>query len=148
VEDLKIINSNKNCFILKVDLKFCKMKKSNLLLILAIILFISIIKCGKNDDPYADTETGSKNVGSLQVFPSDNPWNKDISGEEIDPNSDALIAGIGKDVHLHPDFGTEWEGSAIGIPFNVVGKDQPKVNVSFYYHDESDQGPYPIRGTH
>jgi hypothetical protein len=121
-----------------------KMKKSNLILILVIIILITMIKCKKSDDSYTDTETRSKNVGDLQIFPSDNPWNTDISGEKTDPNSDVLIASIGKDGHLHPDFGTKWEGSAIGIPFNVVGKDQAKVNVSFYYSGESDKGPYPI----
>jgi len=121
-----------------------KMKKSNLLLVSVIVIFITMIKCRKSDDSYTDTETRITNVGDLQIFPSDNPWNKDISGEETDPNSDVLIASIGKEVHLHPDFGTTWEGSAIGIPFNVVGKDQPKVNVDFYYSDESDVGPYPI----
>jgi hypothetical protein len=119
-----------------------KMKKYNLLLVFIII--ISMIKCRKSDDYYPDTGNRSTNVGDLQVFPSDNPWNTDISGEETDPNSDILIASIGKDVHLHPDFGTRWEGSAIGIPFNIVGKNQPKVNVSFYYSGESDMGPYPI----
>jgi hypothetical protein len=121
-----------------------KMKRINLLLVLVFIIITSMIKCRKSDDYYPDTSNRSTNVGDLQVFPSDNPWNTAISGEETDPNSDVLIASIGKDVHLHPDFGTTWEGSAIGIPFNVVGKDQPKVNVSFYYSGESDQGPYPI----
>jgi hypothetical protein len=120
------------------------MKKSNLLLVLVIIIILSMIKCRKSDDSNRDTETRSTHVGNVQVFPSDNPWNTDISGEETDPNSDVLIAGIGNDVHLHPDFGTTWQGSAIGIPFNVVGENQPNVNVSFHYNGESDPGPYPI----
>ena len=37
-----------------------------------------------------------------------------------------------------------WEGQPIGIPYNVVEANQPKVNVSFDYADESDPGPYPI----
>ena len=108
-----------------------KMKKYNLLLVLAFIILIIMIKCSKSDDSSTNRETRNNNVGDLQVFPSDNPWNTDISAAETDPNSDILIASIGNDVHLHPDFGTTWQGSAIGIPFNVVGKDQPKVNVTF-----------------
>ncbi len=62
----------------------------------------------------------------------------------MDPNSAAYIASIGADVGLHPDFGTDWEGGMIGIPYAVVPGTQPKVPISFYYADESDPGPYPI----
>jgi hypothetical protein len=49
---------------------------------------------------------------------------------------------------LHPDFGSgDWppgSGSPIGIPYVDVPGTQPLVDVSFYYADESDPGPYPI----
>ncbi len=80
----------------------------------------------------------------LHVFPSDNPWNQEISELPIHPNSDGYLRSIGLDTGLHPDFGSVWEGAPIGIPYVVVGADQPKVPVSFYYADESDPGPYPI----
>jgi hypothetical protein len=83
-------------------------------------------------------------VGSLQVFPQDNPWNTDISNDAVDPNSDNIIAGIGNDIHLHPDFGTVWENAPIGIPYNLVGNNQDMVAVHFDYYSESDPGPYPI----
>ncbi len=79
-----------------------------------------------------------------QLFPPDNAWNTDISQAPLDPASDALIASMGPDRGLHPDFGTIWEGAPIGIPYIVVGGDQPRVPVSFDYADESDLGPYPI----
>lgn len=103
-----------------------------------------LIGCNEKEEPINKTSQGSGNAGGLQIFPSNNPWNKDISGEEVDPNSDNLIESIGKDIRLHPDFGTKWEGAPIGIPFNIVGPGQPKVKVSFYYNSESDPGPYPI----
>lgn len=77
-------------------------------------------------------------------FPDDNPWNKDISAEPIDPDSTAIIASIGSETGLHADFGTMWEGAPIGIPYVVVTGDQSKSPVSFDYGDESDVGPYPI----
>lgn len=92
-------------------------------------------------------------AGSAQVdldlagrrpFPDDNPWNTDISRAPIDPSSDALLASIGLDTGLHPDFGTEYEGAPVGIPYVVVGAGQPRVPVTFEYDDESDPGPYPI----
>ena len=69
------------------------------------------------------------------IFPRDNVWNRDISSEPVDPNSDNLIKSIGLDKSLHPDF---------DIPYVVVSGTQPKVPVEFQYSDESDPGPYPI----
>jgi hypothetical protein len=80
----------------------------------------------------------------LRFFPPDNAWNTDISAAPVDPNSAALIASIGIDRGLHPDFGTVWNGAPNGIPYVVVDSQQPKVPVSFEYADESDPGPYPI----
>ncbi|HTK59697.1 MAG TPA: hypothetical protein VL283_00680 [Candidatus Baltobacteraceae bacterium] len=80
-------------------------------------------------------------VGNCQVFPSDNPWNTDISGAPVHPNSAAYIASIGS-AGLHPDFG---EDPSYGIPYDVVGAGQAKVPIAFTdYGDESDPGPYPI----
>jgi hypothetical protein len=80
-----------------------------------------------------------------QVFPADNPWNTDISAAPVDPNSDALIASIGLDTGLHPDFGTVWKRAPIGIPYCVVPGTQLEVAMRFKaYPDESDPGPYPV----
>jgi hypothetical protein len=78
-------------------------------------------------------------------FPADNPWNQDISNSLVDPNSANLIASIGVDAVLHPDFGTVWNGAPNGIPYVVVSGTQPPVPVSFRsYGGESDPGPYPV----
>jgi hypothetical protein len=80
-----------------------------------------------------------------QVFPADNPWSTDISGAPVDPNSDALIASIGLDTGLHPDFGTVWKKAPIGIPYCVVPSNQMPVIIKYKaYGDESDPGPFPI----
>lgn len=78
------------------------------------------------------------------VFPADNPWNHDISKAPVDPNSQVLLASIGLDKPLHPDFGTTYKGAPSGIPYVVVSGNQPKVPVEFKWPDESDPGPYPI----
>ena len=83
-------------------------------------------------------------LGGMRLLPADSPWNADISKAPVDPNSAAILERAGLDTPLHPDFGTEYDGAPIGIPFVVVGKDQPKVPVAFTYADESDPGPYPI----
>ena len=84
-------------------------------------------------------------VGGCQVFPSDNPWNTDVSILPLDPNSGgymAAIADLGGNQKLHPDFGSF---SGYGIPFVVVPQSQPGVPITFTaYGDESDPGPYPV----
>jgi hypothetical protein len=79
-----------------------------------------------------------------QVFPPDNPWNRPVDREPVDPNSDTLIASIGRDRGLHPDFGASYNGGPFGIPYVVVPGTTPKVPVTFEYADESDPGPYPV----
>ena len=78
------------------------------------------------------------------VFPLNNAWNTDISNFPVHPQSDAFVNSIGRTDHLHPDFGTVWNGAPIGIPYVLVPGSQPKVPVSFDYADESDPGPYPV----
>ena len=78
------------------------------------------------------------------IFPADNAWNRDISSEPVDPNSDNLIKSIGLQKGLHPDFGTTYNGVPNGIPYVVVSGTQQKVPVEFQYADESDPGPYPV----
>jgi hypothetical protein len=80
-------------------------------------------------------------------FPADNAWNRDVSNDPVDPNSDNLIASIGLGTGLHPDFGAGifFAGVPYGIPYVVVPGSQAKVAINFTaYGDESDPGPYPI----
>ncbi|HEX8246474.1 MAG TPA: hypothetical protein VF541_23420 [Longimicrobium sp.] len=84
-------------------------------------------------------------LNGKRPFPADNAWNRDVSGDPVDPNSAALIAACGSaSTGLHPDFGTVWNGAPNGIPYVVVSGSQAKVPVTFYYADESDPGPYPV----
>jgi hypothetical protein len=94
--------------------------------------------------PSIPTATPTPSTSACTIFPSDNPWNTDISGYPVHPNSTAYINFIGGSKFLHPDFGTFWNGEPIGIPYVVVPGTQPLVPVAFMYSDESDPGPYPI----
>lgn len=120
------------------------MSRSNRYFLVCLLLLLNFSGCRKESNVLPAQPTEEKPVGNLQIFPQDNPWNTDISNEDTDPNSDNLIAFIGNDIHLHPDFGTVWENEPIGIPYNVVGRNQPMLPVTFQYHSESDAGPYPI----
>jgi len=79
------------------------------------------------------------------IFPPDNPWNTDVSGYPLHPNSEALIDSIGRHTGMHADFGTEWQGAPIGIPFVLVDSSTPAVPIDYTsWGDESDPGPFPI----
>ena len=75
-------------------------------------------------------------------------WNADISAVQVDPNSGNIINSIGPSTTLHPDFGSGlYQGSSIGIPYQVVSGAQAKVAILYgLYQDESDPGPMPIPG--
>ena len=80
-----------------------------------------------------------------QVLPADNPWNQDISTLPVDSNSNNLIASIGVNTTLHPDFGTVFNGAPNGIPYVVVAGTQPLVPINFTaFGNQSDPGPYPV----
>lgn len=80
----------------------------------------------------------------FRPFPASDPWNTRVDSMPVDPSSSTLIASIGSSRTLHMDFGANWNGGPFGIPYVVVGPDQPRVRVTFEYDDESDPGPYPI----
>jgi hypothetical protein len=91
------------------------------------------------------TTQASPQVAGCAVFPADNVWNTPVDTLPVHANSDAYVATIGADDHVHADFGSgTWDGGPIGIPYVDVPGSQPKVAVTFEYDDESDPGPYPI----
>jgi len=91
------------------------------------------------------THTLTPSLAGCQIFPGDNIWNTPVDTLPVHANSAAYIATIGEDEHVHADFGSgEWDGGPIGIPYVVVPGAQPGVDVSFYWDDQSDPGPYPI----
>ena len=79
------------------------------------------------------------------IYPANNPWNERVDTLPVAANSAQLIASIGLDTGLHPDFGSGlYDGERIGIPFDVVSKATPRSHVTFDYSDESDHVAYPI----
>jgi hypothetical protein len=126
----------------------------------AFISFLPSCKKVNSDTTSGTTQNNSNNdscsatvasAESIMVFPADNPWNEDISGEPVDPYSDQIIAGFSS-AQLKSDFGSGlWDGAPIGIPFVVVCGSQAKLTVTFRanaydgdYGDQSDPGPYAI----
>jgi hypothetical protein len=85
-------------------------------------------------------------LNAFVPFPSNSPWNQDISSAPLDANSTAIINFIGSSIGLHADFGAgQYQGSTIGIPYSVVGTGQPLLDVNFTQSGtESDPGPMPV----
>ncbi|HEY3396067.1 MAG TPA: hypothetical protein VGM19_00260 [Armatimonadota bacterium] len=128
-----------------------------LLVVVPGLLLVLASACGAGDEALlsSDAVLGAEDVApkalatrptlcGVPLFPATNPWNTDISAYPVHPNSAAYIASIGLTGHLHPDFGTVWNGAPIGFPYVVVQGTQPLVRVTFDYADQSDPGPYPI----
>jgi hypothetical protein len=84
------------------------------------------------------------------VFPADNAWNQRVDSLPVAQDSGQMVASIGLDAPVHPDFGSgKYDGEPIGIPFDVVSSSTPTSRVRFDYSDESDRVRYPIpRGVH
>ena len=79
------------------------------------------------------------------VFPPDNPWNQRVDRLPVARDSAKLIASIGLDHPVHPDFGTVWDGSAQRDP--VRGRHQPDPpcpRLLPVFGPESDHGRYPL----
>ena len=84
-------------------------------------------------------------AANCPVLPANNPWNQRVDRLPLAKNSTAIIAGVGLNDPVHPDFGSGlYDGEPIGIPYAVVSSSTRKVPVSFQYASESDKGPYPL----
>jgi hypothetical protein len=109
-----------------------------------LLTFVALLACLGTARPDAQSRAAAaERIGPLSgsLFPADNWWNQDISTAPVDARSAQFISFIGTTRRLHPDFGGfESPGSAniYGFPYVVVGADQPKRAVQFYYGDESD----------
>lgn len=78
-------------------------------------------------------------------FAANDPWRQKVTTSMVDGNSDAILATIGANAKLHPDFASgTYGGSWIGIPYQVVSG-AAVVPVTYTdYGSESDAGPMPF----
>ena len=84
-------------------------------------------------------------ASNCPVFPANFAINKRVDKLPVASNSDAIVASIGLDKGVHPDFGSgTWDGSPIGIPYDAVTRATKRSHVVFDYGDESDHVGYPI----
>src|SRR5271155_1558424 len=112
---------------------------------LAVVLAAGVLMATLSASSGAATHphgAGAPSEFGCPILPPEDPLNQEIANAPINPNSANYVASIGLSAHLHPDFGTN---PSYGIPYTVVGEDQPKVAIKFKpYAAESDPGPYPV----
>jgi len=83
-----------------------------------------------------DTPEADAILSAMQVFPKTSAWNEDISRRPVHPDSDKIIASIGKDRKI---------GFNRDMSFIIVPGDQKRVEVKMtQYPKESDAGPFPV----
>ncbi len=78
------------------------------------------------DDGAAPTDTGSTPVdagpgsapmiGPCRIYPPDNPWNRDVSGDPLSAHNAEYLATMNTARGLHPDWGN-WTTDHYGIPW-------------------------------
>ena len=94
--------------------------------------------------------TAPPRLAGCPVFPATNAWNQRVDQLPVASNSAAIVNSIGPTKGMHADFGSGlWEGTRIGIPYDIVTEKTKRVRVTFQYDDESDHVGYPIpKGVH
>jgi hypothetical protein len=83
-------------------------------------------------------------VAGCRVLPADNPFNQRVDRLPVAADSTSVLARIGLSAHVHPDFGTVYNGAPNGIPFTVVSDPVRRLPVRFTYASESDGHRYPL----
>jgi hypothetical protein len=86
---------------------------------------------------------GVPTIAGCNIFPADNPWNVDISGYPLNPNSASYIANMSPSTSFHPDWGTVTE--QYGFPFSTGtgATPQPLTWTEDWGATESDPLPCP-----
>jgi hypothetical protein len=79
-------------------------------------------------------------IGSCSIFPSDNPWNVQIDGPDVEVIH-TYDTGLPQGTSLHPDWG-DYSTNHYGIPYNPVDAGQPDLSTVFSVSaNQSDPGP-------
>jgi len=82
---------------------------------------------------------------NCKITPANSFWRANITSLPVHAKSSTYVNTVGATAGLKADFGSGlWNGSPIGIPYNVVAGTAAKQTIEFEYWDESDPGPYPI----
>jgi PKD repeat protein len=114
----------------------------------AALSFVSRVQLGSSGT--APSGNQAPDLGGFNFFTTGSWWQelgRKVSGDAIDPNSAALMAGLGSStLRLDWSTGQDKGGNGIyGIPFNVVPQNQTLLPLTLgAYASLSDPGPVPF----
>lgn len=112
------------------------------LLLLSFALGVAQAAGGKSRRAQRTHPAQGPQEAGCPMLPANNPLNREITHAPVNPNSAAYIASMGANLHLHM---LASPAPHYGMPFAIVGPQQPKLPVKFYLTPtQSDPGPYPI----
>jgi len=121
------------------------MRRIGLLAATLLVALSPPTAAGSPADPVARAAAPVPSAKRCPLFPRSFSTNRRVDRLPVARDSAAIVASIGIEDKVHPDFGSgTWEGGPIGIPFDVVSKRTPRSRVRFDYADESDRVRYPI----
>ena len=92
----------------------------------------------------AAVSTPGPTLAGCPVLPADDAFNQRVDQLPVAADSTSVLARIGLSAHVHPDFGTVYNGARNGIPFTVVSDPVRRLPVHFTYASESDGHRYPL----
>ncbi len=114
------------------------------------LLIASILACGAAIAVCAPSigasaaRSARPRIAGCTVLPANNAFNERVDRLPVAPDSEQILARIGLDSVVHPDFGTVYDGAPNGIPVTVVSNHVRRAPVSFQYASESDGHRYPL----
>jgi len=95
----------------------------------------------------AKASVGQTSFGGCQIFPDDNPWDRDISKDPLDTDAMAqIMPKMALLTGVHPDWGTVTDHYGIPITVGPGGVPLPISFNSKYGASESDPLPCPNGG--
>lgn len=88
---------------------------------------------------------GDVRAGDCGLLPESSYWYATVTSLPVHRRSARILASIDPDARVKADFGSgRYQGAPIGIPYDIVPGDQPRVAITFDYAEESDGRRYPI----
>jgi hypothetical protein len=92
------------------------------------------------------TVQASPHIAGCPVFPASSPWNQPVDGLPVAKHSAQMVANIGLNAPVMPDFGSAaYTGEVpIGDPITVVVNRTRWVRVHFRWPRQSNRGLYPL----
>jgi hypothetical protein len=96
--------------------------------------------------PPTTTSGGSARIAGCDIYPADNAWNRDVSGDPLNASGATYIANMAPTGSLHADWGTVAEQYGMPINAGPAGTPLPITWTTSWGPSESDKLACPNGG--